>query len=133
MFYYPGENRSVRISRDFSIKDLKNSLMPPHQAAFIRKKVLEKHPFDLKYRSSADFDFFCRISFNVVKGKKINEIIAKNTIGGVSSGSVSYKETEVIIKKYFGLIWYYKILLKHKLFALIKKILNFLKINYHLG
>lgn len=133
LFFYPVENKKVKISRNASINDLRNSLMPPHQATFVRKEVLEKYPFDLSYRSSADFDFFCRLISSGAKGKKINEVIAQNSIGGISSSSISYKETELIIKKYFGSFWYYKIVIKHKLFNILKKIFGLLKISYHIG
>ncbi len=132
-FFYPKENKTIRISRNFSKKDLQNGFMIPHQGSFVKKKWLQKHPFNLKYKSSADFDFFCNISKENIKVKKLNKIIAKMVVGGVSSGSISYKETEEVIRKHFGEFYYYKIKAKHFIYSIIKKILKIIKINYHKG
>ena len=47
-FFYPKENKTVRIKRNFSENDLKNGLMIPHKGSFIKKKWLQKYPFDIK-------------------------------------------------------------------------------------
>lgn len=132
-FFYLEKNKIVRISRNASINDLKNGSMPPHQGSFVKKKWLQKYPFDLKFKSSSDFDFFCNLLKESPKVKKINKVIAKMLIGGVSSGDISYKETEQVIKKHFGLFYYYKIKIKHFLFSLIKKLFIILKIDYNKG
>lgn len=132
-FFYPDEYKFIRISRTTSLLELKKGNMPPHQGTFVRKELLEKFPFDLKYRSSADFDFFCRLIKSGAKGKKINKIISIVQSGGVSSGSVSYKETERIVKKYFGVIPYSLLVAKHVLFKNTKIVLNNLGVKYHKG
>lgn len=132
-FFYPEKNKTVRISRNASLNDLKNGSMPPHQGSFIKKKWLLKYPFDLSYKSSSDFDFFCNFLKEKPKVKKINKVIAKMLIGGVSSGNISYKETQQVVKKHFGLFYYYKIKIKHLIFSLIKKIFLILKIDYNKG
>jgi len=132
-FFYPLENKCVRISRTASIDELKKGNMPPHQGTFAKRDLLIKFPFDLKYRSSADFDFFCRAITNGAKGKKADLIVAVNTVGGVSSGSVSYKETESIVKKNFGLAPYLLLAIKHKLFGSAKVVLNKLGLVFHKG
>jgi glycosyltransferase involved in cell wall biosynthesis len=132
-FYYPKENKKVKISRNASINDLKNGNMPPHQGSFVKKEFLIKHPFNLKYKSSADFDFFCNLLKEKPKIKKINKIISRMIVGGVSSGAISYKETQSIIKKHFGNYCYYKIKTKHTVFKIIKMIFTLLRINYHKG
>ncbi len=132
-FFYPKENKTIRIVRKFSKKDLQNGFMVPHQGSFIKKKWLQKHPFNLKYKSSADFDFFCNISKENIKVKKLNKIIAKMIVGGVSSGSISYKETENIIKKHFGLFQYYVVKGNHIIFNFFKKIVKFFNLRIHWG
>jgi glycosyltransferase involved in cell wall biosynthesis len=132
-FYYPNENKTIRISRNASINDLKNGFMIPHQGSFVKKEFLIKHPFNLKYKSSSDFDFFCNFLKEKPRIKKINKIISRMIVGGVSSGAISYKETELIIRKHFGLFYYYKIKIKHLIFSLIKSLLKILKISYHKG
>jgi glycosyltransferase involved in cell wall biosynthesis len=132
-FYYPKENKKVKISRNASLNDLKNGNMPPHQGSFVKKEFLIKHPFNLKYKSSADFDFFCNLLKEKPRIKKINKIISRMIVGGVSSGVISYKETEEIIRKHFGNYCYYKIKTKHTVFTIIKMIFALLRINYHKG
>jgi len=132
-FFYPKENRSVRISRTASVSDIKNGNMPPHQGTFVKRESLEKFPFDLKYRSSADFDFFCRLIKSGAKGKKINKVISIVQSGGVSSGDISYKETENIVRNYFGVVPYSLLVAKHVLFKNTKFVLNKLGLKYHKG
>jgi len=132
-FFYPSENLSVTIKRNASINDLKNGFMPPHQGSFVKKSWLLKYKFNLNYKSSADFDFFCNFLKENPKVKKINKSIAKVQIGGISSGVISFRETELLIKKHFGLFYFCKIKVKNLIYGLVKKALNFLKINFHKG
>lgn len=132
-FFYPNENKLVRISRTASISELKKGNMPPHQGTFVRRKLLEKFPFDLTYRSSCDFDFFCNIIINGAKSKKINKVMAVMQMGGVSSGAISYKETEAIVKKNFGVVPYGLLVAKHKAFRAAKIVLNKLGLKIHKG
>ncbi|MFA5930731.1 MAG: glycosyltransferase family 2 protein [archaeon] len=132
-FFYPNENKLVRVSRNASISELKKGNMPPHQGSFVRRKLLEKFPFNLIYRSSCDFDFFCNIIINGAKSKKINQVMAVMQMGGVSSGVISYKETEAIVKKNFGVVSYSLLVAKHKTFRAAKIILNKLGLKIHKG
>ncbi|MDD3083571.1 MAG: glycosyltransferase family 2 protein [Candidatus ainarchaeum sp.] len=132
-FYYPKEKRVVRISRVASISELKNGYMFPHQGSFVKKKWLQRFPFDLKYKSSSDFDFFCNFLKEKPLIKKIDKTIARMTMGGVSSGVISYNETQQVIRKHFGRITYYKVKLKHFIYKTTKNILKILKISYHKG
>jgi glycosyltransferase involved in cell wall biosynthesis len=132
-FFYSGGNKKVRVVRNFSLNDLKNGNMPPHQGSFVKKKYLLKYPFSLKYKSSSDFEFYCNLIKEKPKFKKINKVIATMQVGGVSSGKMSYFETEQIVKTYFGNFYYYKLKIKHTLFSKIKIILNLIKISIHKG
>jgi glycosyltransferase involved in cell wall biosynthesis len=132
-FFYPEENKRVRISRQFSISELKKGNMPPHQGTFVKRSLLKKFPFDISYCSSADFDFFCRAAKSGASAKKINRVISVVSSGGISAGGVSYRETESVVKKHFGLIPFVLILIKHKIFSFAKRILLILGIKYHKG
>lgn len=123
-FYYPEEKATAKVSRTASISELKKGNMPPHQGSFVKRKLLQQYPFDTAYRSSADFDFFCRALIGGAAGKKSNRIIAVMQMGGVSSGSVSYRETETAVKKYFGKGAFISLKLKHLLFWAAKGILG---------
>ncbi len=130
-FFYPKENKKVKISRTASISDLKNGYMPPHQGSFVKKKWLLKYPFDTRYKSSSDFDFFCNFLKEKPVIKKIDKVIAKMIVGGVSSGSISYKETQKVIRKHFGNYYYYRIKIKHLIFNISKRLFILFRINYH--
>ncbi|MEK6958756.1 MAG: glycosyltransferase family 2 protein [archaeon] len=132
-FYYPEEKISKRITRIASMAEIKKGSMPPHQATFVRRKLLLENLFDNSYRSSADFDWFCRIIKKGAVGKKIDRIIATVQIGGVSSGSVSYRETEAVIKKHFGFVPFAVLFVKHRVFGLLKKIFSILGLKVHKG
>ena len=132
-FYYSFEKKTIKISRIASLSELKNGYMFPHQGAFVKKKWLEKYPFSLEYRSSSDFDFFCNFLKEKPKIKKISIIIARMTMGGVSSSSISYKETQAVIKKHFGIVAYFLVILKHFSYLTLKKLFKFLKIDFHKG
>ena len=67
------------------------------------------------------------------KIKKISIIIARMTMGGVSSSSISYKETQAVIKKHFGIVAYFLVILKHFSYLTLKKLFKFLKIDFHKG
>lgn len=132
-FFYPNTNTSRVISRDASIDGLKSGYMPPHQGTFASRKLLLANPFDTTYRSSADFDFFCRAIMGGAKSKKLNRVIATVQIGGVSSGKVSYRETEQVVKKYFGYSAFLALKLKHKIFYFGKKITEAAGLSIHKG
>ncbi|MDD4251162.1 MAG: hypothetical protein PHX27_03155, partial [Candidatus ainarchaeum sp.] len=114
--FYPDTKSIVRKSRIASINKIKNGVMPPHQGAFVKKKWLQKHPFSLNYKSSADFDFFCNLLKENIKIKKIDKVIAQMTMGGISSNNISYIETEKVVLKNFGYFYYYKLFLKNRFF-----------------
>lgn len=131
--YYPEENIYVRASRKASIKELANGNMPPHQGSFIKRTVLLKNPFDIHYKSSADFDFFCRILKKGAVGKKLNIVVATMRMGGISSGKISYLETEHAVLLYFGIFSFCKIVIKHKVFFVAKILTNVIGLKVHLG
>ncbi len=120
LFSYPSEGEEMRVSRNFSLNELKNGTMPPHQGTFVKRSLLIENPFEITYKSSSDFDWFCRVAKKGIASEKLNEIIAIFTSGGVSSGKVSYKETELVVKKYFGTSSYVVLVLKHRIFSIVK-------------
>jgi glycosyltransferase involved in cell wall biosynthesis len=132
-FSYPLEKKSVRISRAASISNLKSGTMPPHQGTFARRELLLRNPFDISYRSSADFDWFCRIMKKGAIGRKIGRVVATVQIGGVSSGKVSYRETEMAVRNYFGFLPFASLVIKHRIFYLLKRTFSFLGLSIHKG
>jgi glycosyltransferase involved in cell wall biosynthesis len=91
---------------DFNFKFGK---MPCHQAIFIRRKIfVEIGGFDIKYKSSADFDLLCKFSLKNYIYKILDIKISKYLSGGLSSDkNLTYKEKYQIIKKHFGKFYAY--------------------------
>jgi glycosyltransferase involved in cell wall biosynthesis len=69
-----------------------------HQSVFVRRELLQKFPFDLKYQIASDYDQYLRIKKSGAKIKHIPVIVTMFLDGGVSS-----KSRLVIIREYFGI------------------------------
>jgi glycosyltransferase involved in cell wall biosynthesis len=69
-----------------------------HQSVFFRRELLQKFPFDLKYRIASDYDQYLRIKNSGAKIKYIPKTVSKVLDGGVSSRS-----RLVIIHEYFDI------------------------------
>lgn len=118
--FYPETNQTIPRNRKFLENNLKKGIMPPHQGAFIKKIILKKYFFDTKYRSSADFDFFCKLLKENIKFKQINQNIAKISMDGMSSKNISQIENELIVKKHFGKIYFFRLFIKNRLIRIVK-------------
>jgi len=123
---------SILKNNKLSLKNLKKSIMPPHQSMFVNTKLFhEIGGFNSSLKSSGDFDFCCKLLFNGANTLYFDRITAKFHSGGMSSNkNIAYFETFRIIKKYFGnyysfLYFFKKIILEQNF----KKILLFLKLN----
>ncbi len=94
--------------RSFEREDFIRGYMPPHQSLFVRKAMFEKYGgFNLKYRSSGDFDFISKLYLN--EGTRmlyLNQIVAVFRRGGLStnyrSRIIGLRETEQLIERHFG-------------------------------
>ena len=85
--------------KQLEIKDIKYGCMCPHQALFLKAKVM-KAKFNIDYKIAADFEFFLR---NIVEGKKIfyfDYFVAFYNVNGASSNIILYSEYECIIQKF---------------------------------
>ncbi|MFD2671975.1 glycosyltransferase [Marinicrinis sediminis] len=93
--------------REFSLEDFKRGYMPPHQAFFVRREMFDKYGlFNLKYKSSGDFNFILEVFLGEQeKMKYINRTVAAFQIGGLSTGYhtriMGMRETERIIADRF--------------------------------
>ena len=92
--YFNNEN-FYKIKRYYSAKNfnrwmLKFGIMPPHAGSFIHKDIYNKYGFyNPNYKIAGDFDFFLRVIYiNKVKFKKINTLITRMKIGGISSKNI---------------------------------------------
>lgn len=125
---YPNFN-SLFPSKGYS---LENYQAPPHQGTFVTRQYILDNKFDTNYKSSADFEFFCKAQANNRLIHCCDTLIAKMPSGGFSSNkNIHYPESYSIIKKYFGRYYAYsfyfrKIILEQG----IKKILITLRLNF---
>jgi len=127
---YPKYN--VKKFKKYSEKLLKKGVMPFHQASFVLKRLFwQVGGFYDKYKSSGDFDFFCKLSRKQIKVNYLNSVIAIFKAGGMSSQKkISLVETFKIIKRHFGVIWALKFALKKIVIEQgLKKILLMLKLD----
>ena len=111
VFYNSFHHRHEVSRKNISLFKMRFGLRPPHQGAFMRRKVLfENNLFDLNYKICSDFDLFLK----VIKNKKytfnyINLSIASYGVTGQSSNNenVLVRESGDIIKRQLGLISYF--------------------------
>lgn len=132
-FYYPKENNILRIKRDNSLKSLKAGYAPSHQGIFIKKDILLSYPFNLNYKIASDFDFLCKIIIKKFIGVKVDFIIATVKMDGIGSNGNGYKESQEIMKKYFGVFYYYKLKIKQLVFKHMRMLFNKLGLKIHRG
>lgn len=89
---------------------LRRKKAPPHQGFFAKTSLMQElGGFDTGYRSAADFDLFCRISFASLPSDQVQTAdltVAVMRAGGASSHkAVAYLEDTQILRKHFGVAW----------------------------
>ncbi len=101
------EDYKVKLSRKFSIINLKNGSMPPHQGVFVQKKLFNKiGGFNERYVAVADLDFLCRLKKERITETFLNSFIAYVPAGGLSSDkSITIPEVQNVLEKHFGLFY----------------------------
>ena len=100
---YSKPNFKVLFSLDLTENNLRKGRQPQHQAFVRRDAFLRIGLFDTSYKSSSDFDFYCRIFKNDVICQHIKRVFAVTYPYGFSSNKeLSMKETSIVIKKHFG-------------------------------
>lgn len=101
--------------------------LPPHQATFVKKDVIKKHKFDLKYKVSADWDLIFRLYNSGYKFKSVPNVIAWYPNGGFSAQNSAQwlKDVRSILSRYVddvsGLNLYYDKLERNQLVNLTKR------------
>lgn len=95
-------------------RGLKRRMTIFHPAVFVSKACYERHGlYDIRYRNSADYDFFLRISLFSAQFHHVDKIFSCFRSGGKSSSAFpnALKENFLIHKKYFGLFYAARIFL----------------------
>lgn len=93
---YEGEEY---FKKNYPIYDILYRAAFVHQSFFIRTGVLKDYPFELRYSISADYNQFIQLYLNGINFKRINTIIAKYYLDGISSSNSPE------IKKQWNEIW----------------------------
>ena len=111
----------------------KTFLMPfCHQSSLIKRNLLMKYCFDLKYKISSDFNFFINIYYKSYSFLNLNLMISKVTSGGLSDSNRKkvFQENIKIIRKYNYDIRYLIILYINIWFNHFKNFIKFLIPDY---
>ncbi len=128
-----GNNAYPVRSPDFSLFNLKKGAQVLHPAAFVKKTIMAKAGiFDLKYKSSSDFDFFCRLEKLNPKTKHLDLAVSVFLEGGLSSNDKSHLEAIGVVLKHYGLASALPLYFRHYIAIYYRKILSLLgqKENY---
>lgn len=124
-----GFQRNLLDNKEMSVvlyrhENLKNQMIT-HPTCFVTRTVYEKQGvYDLRYKSSADYEFMLRVQeMGEVIFQPVYQIITNFRMGGMSSGERGYRETARIQYRYGGISKWkmYKILIKSHLFELVHK------------
>ena len=108
-------------------------LMPfCHQSSLIKRNLLMKYRFDLKYKISSDFNFFIDSYYKSYSFLNLNLMISKVTSGGLSDSNRKkvFQENIKIIRKYNYDIRYLIILYINIWFNHFKNFIKFLIPDY---
>lgn len=91
-------------------KDFKNNFVMPfiHQSSFVRKELLRKYRFDLKFKIVADFDFFFRLKRDEIAFQYIPQTVSRyNGQYGLSATNPLLLHKELLEIKGITQRWYY--------------------------
>ncbi|WP_375582913.1 glycosyltransferase family 2 protein [Cyclobacterium xiamenense] len=81
----------VRVWRtgDFYPSFFEDGLVPPHPAVYLKRKVYDKHLFDLDFKLAADYEFMLRIFKDPeFKVGYLDSICVSMRLGGVTNNSL---------------------------------------------
>ena len=83
---------------------LKSGMSMGHQSMLVRKSLLEKYGFNLKYKIAADYELCLNLYINNIKFLRLNLIVSRYSREGISSKLVGLHRKEVrAIKRDHGL------------------------------
>jgi glycosyltransferase involved in cell wall biosynthesis len=77
-------------SKNFKYWMLKFGIMPPHTGSFIYRSIYKKYGlYNETYSIAGDFEFFLRVIYvNKIKFSKINILVSRMRMGGVSTKNI---------------------------------------------
>lgn len=93
-------NFKIKYARDFS--QIKYSIPFCHQSVFVRDELIKDTKFDLKYKYSADYNYFLNLfKFKKYNYKKVDMVISIYDMNGVSNGRNALSENYMISSRLF--------------------------------
>lgn len=78
---------TLSLDKAREINQLNYSLNFCHQSSFVRRKLLIKHPFSLKYKISSDYNLFLNLFISGSAFHYIEDPVSIFEYGGISSGA----------------------------------------------
>ena len=98
--------RRLSAPQTLTWKSFKQGMLVCHQAFFARRELAVQHPYDLKYRFSADFDWCIRImkKAKCLHNTRLTLIDYLNEGMTTKNHKASLKERFCIMAKHYGLI-----------------------------
>jgi glycosyltransferase involved in cell wall biosynthesis len=115
---YYKENEKLNLIKTYNVEYLWMSMICSHQSLFVRTCILKKHPFNIRYKISSDFDFIYYCYVNKYTFFDTNNIIAVHSVDGVSEQNIitRMKERWRIVNSYTPSlkvnIFYFKLLFR---------------------
>jgi glycosyltransferase involved in cell wall biosynthesis len=115
---YYKENDKLTLIKTYNVEQLWMSMICSHQSLFVRTDILKKHPFDIRYKISSDFDFiyYCYVKKHIFFDT--DNIIAVHSVDGISEQNIIMRMMERwrIVNKYTPSlkmnIFYFKLLFR---------------------
>lgn len=110
-----------------------NTILMPfcHQSSLVKRKLLLKFPFSLKYKIASDFDFFKKSFVRNISFYNLNFVVSKISSNGISDKkrNIVYDENIKIISNYSVNISLIAKLKIYKIIFTLKKLIKFLLPN----
>jgi len=85
---YYKENEKLTLITTYNVEDLWMSMICSHQSLLVRTDILKKHPFNIRYKISSDFDFIYYCYVNRYRFFDTKKIIAVHAVDGVSEQNI---------------------------------------------
>jgi len=94
--------REHALPKEFNWKSFQRGMTVCHQAIYIKRSLCS--PYDLQYKLSSDIDWVIRAAKKSNWNIRVNEIVAKYLVGGLSDKKhkESLKERFEILSKHYG-------------------------------
>lgn len=91
--------------------------MIAHPTCFVKKSLYDKHRYNLRYKSAADYDLFLTLFQEGCKFHFIEAVLGNYILGGMSDSKISKQET-IKIKYRHGFVSFFGFILRYIYYSL---------------